>query len=392
MKWKLTAFRESFQAHRVGDDEAGLRPDMGPQRHGVGAKTGRSTGTFDGKKHGRSGESAGDSAGASAPRSPSPGGGIYGLGRGRRVVVKARYRKHQAVRRGGRQRVLAAHVRYLARPNATGLERGDAFFDARGEAFGAADVPRAWAQDRHHWRIILSPEDGDQLDLRRFVRDYARRLERELDTPLDWVAVTHHNTDQPHAHLLIRGRRGDGRDLTIPRATARDGLPAWAEELATRALGERSDADADAYLNRLAAARRMTPLDALLARLARSGAGAAEGWEVRVPRDFPPELAGRHHLERRLEALADMGLAERVTPRFRRAKWRVRDDFTERLRAGKHAVAAVERNVAQGPRETGQDAPARSAYAGGATRNVGVGAGISPEQVAVNEPAEVGLE
>ena len=187
--------------------------------------------------------------------------------------------------------------------------------------------------------IILSPEEGDQLDLRQFVRDYAERLERELDTPLEWVAVTHHNTDQTHAHLLIRGVRSGGRDLTLPREVVGERLREWAEELATRMLGERSEQEADAYLERLAAARRPTELDALLLDLATPTAGVdsptdgAQGaWrEVQIPRDWSPELAGRHHLERRLGVLADLGLAERITPPFRRAKWHVRNDLVEQL-------------------------------------------------------------
>ena len=339
MKWKLGAFREPFKAHKTGDDAAELRPDMGPQRHSSSAPTaGAAVGTG-GRKRGGNGRQGGGSAGTSGGRTGSPSGGVYGLGRGRRVMVKARYRTHQPIRRGGRQRVLAAHVRYLARPNATLLERDAAFFDARDEALDAAGVPTAWARDRHHWRVILSPEEGDQLDLRQFVRDFAERLERELDTPLEWVAVTHHNTDQPHAHLLIRGVRAGGRDLTLPRDVVGERLREWAEELATRQLGERSESEADAYLDRLTEARRATQLDALLLGLAMppgdTDATPNDGhgvWhEVQVPRDWTPDLAGRHHLERRLRVLAGLEVAERTTPPFRRAKWRVRGDLIEQL-------------------------------------------------------------
>ena len=339
MKWKLGVFREPFKAHKTCDDAAELRPDMGPQRRSSAAQTAGAAVGMGGRKRGGNGRQGGSSAGTSGGRTVPPGGGVYGLGRGRRVLVKARYRTHQPVRRGGRQRVLAAHVRYLARPNATLLERDAAFFNARDEALDAAGVPTAWARDRHHWRVILSPEEGDQLDLRQFVRDYAARLERELDTPLEWVAVTHHNTDQPHAHLLIRGIRAGGRDLTLPREVVGERLREWAEELATRELGERSESEADAYLDRLTEARRATQLDTLLLGLAvppgDADATPNDGhgvWhEVQVPRDWTPDLAGRHHLERRLGTLAGFGLAERTTPPFRRAKWRVRDDFIEQL-------------------------------------------------------------
>jgi hypothetical protein len=221
------------------------------------------------------------------------------------------------------------------------LERHEAFFDASSEVVDGAAVPTLWARDRLHWRMILSPEEGHQLDLRQHVRDYVERLERELDTPLEWVAVTHHNTDSPHAHLLVRGRRGDGRELTIPREVVSERLREWAEKLATRQLGERSIEEADQYLTRLAESRRRTPLDVLLARLAvpngTSGGGAtassSEHLDVQIPRGWTPELAGRNHLERRLKTLVMLGLAERVSPPFRRANWRLRGEFITQLDA-----------------------------------------------------------
>jgi type IV secretory pathway VirD2 relaxase len=42
-------------------------------------------------------------------------------------------------------------------------------------------------------------------------------MERDLGTKLDWIAVDHYNTDNPHVHLLIRGKAEDGRDLVISR-------------------------------------------------------------------------------------------------------------------------------------------------------------------------------
>ena len=344
MKWKPGVFRESFESHKVGDEAAGLRPDMGPQRRasapklrgGIVQSSGRKGGPSRGASDGQTGAAPDAPAGGSPGRNAGPGAGVYALGRARRVTVKARYRTHTAVVRGGRQPLLAAHLRYLARPAATGLDRAEAFFTADEDHIDAAGVPARWARDRLHWRLIVSPEDGASLDLRRYARDYADRLSAELGTPLEWVAAAHRNTDHPHVHLVVRGVRAGGRDLTLPRDVVGDRLRQWAEELAARSLGERSEAEADAYLARLAGARRATGLDALVLGLAsggeRRGDESAGGWlDVRVPRDWTPEAAGRHHLERRLETLATMNLAERTSPPFRRATWRVHADLIERL-------------------------------------------------------------
>jgi type IV secretory pathway VirD2 relaxase len=53
--------------------------------------------------------------------------------------------------------------------------------------------------------------------LRAFTRELMGDLERDLGTRLDWVAVDHWNTDNPHVHVLIRGRADDGKDLVISR-------------------------------------------------------------------------------------------------------------------------------------------------------------------------------
>ena len=61
--------------------------------------------------------------------------------------------------------------------------------------------------DRHHFRFIISPEDATEMDsLRTFTRELMSDVERDLDSRLDWVAVDHWNTDNPHVHVLVRGR------------------------------------------------------------------------------------------------------------------------------------------------------------------------------------------
>jgi len=62
-------------------------------------------------------------------------------------------------------------------------------------------------------------EDAAELqELRTFTRELMADAERDLGTRLDWVAVDHWNTDNPHVHVLIRGRGDDGKDLVISRA------------------------------------------------------------------------------------------------------------------------------------------------------------------------------
>src|SRR5690606_24691280 len=73
-------------------------------------------------------------------------------------------------------------------------------------ADGAAFVERCDG-DRHHFRVIISPEYGGQIDdLKSYTRDLVRQVELDLGTRIDWIAAEHHDTGHAHVHLLMRGR------------------------------------------------------------------------------------------------------------------------------------------------------------------------------------------
>jgi type IV secretory pathway VirD2 relaxase len=55
-------------------------------------------------------------------------------------------------------------------------------------------------EDRHQFRFIVAPEDGDRIeDLRSFTRDVMQQMQEDLGTRLDWVAIDHFNTGHPPA-------------------------------------------------------------------------------------------------------------------------------------------------------------------------------------------------
>jgi hypothetical protein len=93
-------------------------------------------------------------------------------------------------------------------------------------------------EDRHHFRFIISPEDAVEIgDLRTFTRELMRDVEKDLGTKLEWMAVDHWNTDNPHVHVLIRGRADDGWDLVISREYISRGFRDRATERVTLELG-----------------------------------------------------------------------------------------------------------------------------------------------------------
>ena len=115
----------------------------------------------------------------------------------RRVVVKARI-----VRLKIGSRAAHAHLDYLQRDGTTrDGGRGQLYGSDNDRADGRSFV-ESGREDRHQFRFIVAPEDGDRLsDLRGFTRDVMRQMEEDLGTRLDWVAVDHFNTDRKSTRL-----------------------------------------------------------------------------------------------------------------------------------------------------------------------------------------------
>lgn len=226
-------------------------------------------------------------------------------GRSRVVVIKTRLVRHHA-----RTAPLAAHLNYLRREGVTrDGEKARLFGPETDEVEGRAFAERC-GDDRHHFRFIVSPEDAvDMADLKSFTRDLMNQMEKDLGTKLDWAAVDHWNTDNPHVHIILRGRADDGQDLVIARDYIKEGMRARAADLVTQELGPRTDLDIHRALERQVEAERWTQLDRQLARDAHATAviDMAPDRQAR-PNEYHALKVGRLH---KLETL---GLAFEVGP------------------------------------------------------------------------------
>jgi type IV secretory pathway VirD2 relaxase len=161
-------------------------------------------------------------------------------------------------------------------------------------------------------------------DLRAFTRELMSDAERDLGTRLDWVAVDHWNTDNPHIHVLVRGRADDGGDLVISRDYISRGLRGRAEERVELELGPRSEREISNALRREVDAERWTSLDRALRDVADEGAGVAD---LRPNATGPdPEL--RRLMTGRAMKLERMGLAEEAGP----GCWTMKPGIEETLR------------------------------------------------------------
>jgi type IV secretory pathway VirD2 relaxase len=231
-----------------------------------------------------------------------------------KVIIKLRPIVHPA---GGGGGSLMRHALYVERDGAGREGEPVQVFDREHDpADGAAFVERCDG-DRHHFRVIISPEYGGQIDdLKSYTRDLVRQVELDLGTRIDWIAAEHHDTGHAHVHLLMRGRREDGRDLVIPRAYVSHGFRERAEGLATEILGPRLEPD---RLDRAVKLERFTELDRDLLKHARGGEVALGA--------LPEDGAYASRLVQRLNRLEEWGLAELL----RLGAWRLHAELEDQL-------------------------------------------------------------
>jgi hypothetical protein len=139
-----------------------------------------------------------------------------------------------------------AHGRYLARDSATEGKAGEAGFSRDLDGVNITRELERWqsAGDPRVWKVILSPEFGDRIDLKRLARDLVGQMANDLRTDLEWLAVAHYNTEHPHVHMAIRGVSSDGEPHRLKRDYVKHGIRDIAQDTCTRQLGYRTSRDA----------------------------------------------------------------------------------------------------------------------------------------------------
>ncbi|MCQ9157164.1 relaxase/mobilization nuclease and DUF3363 domain-containing protein [Acidomonas methanolica] len=314
---------------------AGIRTQVRRQSLSPGKRGGSGSGGGNGSRF--SSESVASSRAGSASRSGSTRG--VGRGRGasfvrargiagwrhqvpgsRRVTVKAR-----VVRQAGKGGGAAAHLRYIQRDGTSrDGERGVLYGGETDRADAKAFLERG-VEDRHQFRFIVSPEDADRLDdLTDFTRDLMTRMEADLGTRLDWVAVNHFNTAHPHVHVVVNGRDDQGKDLVIDGGYITHGIRERASEFLTLDLGPVSEIEQRQKLENEIDRDRFTRLDRALLAQAREN-----HLDMRPGSDTPTsDLVDRRLRLSRLAKLERMGLASQTEP----GRWTLDDRLEERLR------------------------------------------------------------
>lgn len=220
----------------------------------------------------------------------------------------------------------AAHGRYLARESAN--PDGVGFNMTSDEAAIPATLA-GWQKsgDARMFKMIVSPEFGERLDLKKHTRDLITRLSQDLNTDLEWVAVAHFNTGHPHVHVALRGVTPTG-NLRLPRDMIKYTIRRHAEDLCTEQLGFRTTRDAIESERREIHALRITSLDREIQRRLIPSINGHAKLEIPSFAGTDPIQAHICHLAARLHTLSRLGLAQPYTQNV----WAVSGEFLKALR------------------------------------------------------------
>ena len=234
----------------------------------------------------------------------------------RRCVVNVRYSSSRTP--GGWK----AHGCYLERESARG-ERETTSDErlglAKERSLGVVAGEWQKAGDKRLFKIVISPED-QKADFAKTAEAVIGRIEHHFNGKVEWGGVIHHNTDHPHAHIIVRGRLRSGEELILPRDLIRSGLREAAQRSLTFQLGPRTHEEIEFQKQSELTANRATSLDRRLsARL------------IPLPGDSNYKKldgAANSYETARLRHLARLGVAKALP----HGEWQVQSDFLSQLR------------------------------------------------------------
>lgn len=237
----------------------------------------------------------------------------------RRVVVKARVIRMTAYGVGAAK----LHLRYLGREGTGQTEERDGFFDREQDGIQREAVTAIREGEPHQFRLIVSPEDAERLNLTDYTRQLMEQVESDLGRKLDWKAINHYNTDNPHTHIVIHGLDQKGEEVFIDREYISNGIRHRAAALATQELGHRLKHEIRDSIQKEIKAKSFTRTDRELIQQAQDNKLTIE-----VAKDSPAARLQRSRLLGRLQELERFGYAEKLSGQ----QWRLADNLPDKLR------------------------------------------------------------
>lgn len=253
--------------------------------------------------------------------------GIYN----RRVIIKASYvlpnTKHART-------IIRHHLHYAAHNKTDDLKKSPELYCHDDGDIGIKEKINDFQKAPHFFNIIISPENGDELDLKEFTRSFIEKVEADLRTKLDWAAGNHYDTNDPHVHLLIKGEDDQGKKLILTRDYISRGLRARASQVATTKLGLRNRDEVIRSLELDIVKPAKTELDKIILRASHNNRIDLPGTYLDELQDLPKEL-----FQRRLEFLETKDLVKKE----REGVWYIEPDLIKKLKELGRTSSILER-------------------------------------------------
>jgi type IV secretory pathway VirD2 relaxase len=240
------------------------------------------------------------------PVRPSPRG-LALRSASRRCTVKVSY---VANKKAGQW---AAHGKYLEREGAQKEGEVGQGFNAAGDEVSLSSEMHKWQMegDQRLFKIVVSPEDGDRLQMKEYTREFMARLQQHVGKDLEWAAIDHYNTGHPHTHVVLRGKD----NLQISPDLIRNGMRKIAEEIATERLGYKSELEIQKSKEKEIDARQFTGIDKDIQAKQVAGPDSALTYVTEdrlTSASQHKDYVGQRLRIRRLETLEKLGVAEKV--------------------------------------------------------------------------------
>jgi type IV secretory pathway VirD2 relaxase len=268
-------------------------------------------------------------------------GGLYSMGaRGvyvkdgdlysRSVIVKARYVKNNG---NGFKEKIKDHLDYITRDHAgKDANKPDLFSENESKDL-TKNAITDFSESPHNFRFIISPEDGDKIELKDFTKNLIKTIENDLGTKLSWVAACHYDTNEPHVHLVVNGKNDAGEKLLMTRDYISRGIRNRASQIINNKLGLKTSDEVARQLELSASKNAKSSLDDVIQNNIKSDQINLKKIDNKNFDDINTEL-----LERRLSYLATKGLAQKSGEQ----SWSVKENYLDQLRELNRTSSIIE--------------------------------------------------
>ena len=164
-----------------------------------------------------------------------------------------------------------------------------------------------------------------------------KKMEKDFGIRLEWVAIDHHNTENSHAHIVIRGIDEKGEALTISKNYIKNGIRFRSREAATQKIGIRLKDDILSQRQKAVEQKRVTSLDRELMRM--KDESHTITFEKPAGNNYQTEK--KIHLISRLQFLTTTGFAEKTGNMV----WQVKEDLLEGLKIYQNTQDIIKRKA-----------------------------------------------